>query len=248
MQSSQLRVLVVEDNLDVCTILKGFFGMQPQIEWVGEAHDGLEALEKIYFLNPDILILDVIMPICDGLYVLEHLKNNPPATMPIIILTSAGGHDIITRQSVELGADYFMLKPYSLDILLNRMFMLSAKSNEDKNNDLTETESRISNFVISLGVPIHILGYQYITDALTVLLSQTTPCPIGKKVYSAIAKKNSTTEDCVERAIRQALVFVRNNKTNGFCTVMKYCNAPIDKRLTNAQFLKMVAEYLRLNK
>ncbi|MEG2405066.1 MAG: response regulator, partial [Oscillospiraceae bacterium] len=89
MQSSQLRVLVVEDNLDVCTILKSFFRMQPQIKWIGEAHDGLEALEKIYFLNPDILILDVIMPICDGLSVLEHLKNNPPAIMPIIILTSA---------------------------------------------------------------------------------------------------------------------------------------------------------------
>jgi two-component system response regulator (stage 0 sporulation protein A) len=248
MRSSPISILVVEDNIDICLVLKSFFDIQTGVEFIGEAHNGIEAIEKIRALAPDVVIMDIVMPMFDGLSVLEYLRENPQEKRPVILLTSAGGQEQITKAAAELGADYFMMKPYSLDAMLNRIFLLMEKSGADRQLKFQEANNQLARFVISLGVPTHILGYKYITQAISILLTQTAPCAIGKKVYSTIAKDNSTTEDCVERAVRQALSCVYKNQTDVFFMIMHYCNASLDKRPTNAQFLKMVTEYLRLNK
>jgi two-component system chemotaxis response regulator CheB len=114
-----IRVLVVDDSVFMRTILADLLAKDPEIEVVGTASDGREALRKMEELAPDVMTLDVQMPKMDGLATLEELssRNDVPKVLVLSSLTS--GEAEITQKALSLGADDFMLKPRNLSILRN---------------------------------------------------------------------------------------------------------------------------------
>ena len=117
--TARRRVLVVDDSAFMRQLISELVGSTGEFEVVGTARDGLEALDQVRALNPDLLTLDVEMPRLDGLAALEQLMADMPR--PVVML-SAGGADggaEATLRALELGAIEFVLKPsgpISLDL------------------------------------------------------------------------------------------------------------------------------------
>ena len=116
-----IKVFIADDNYDFLVTLKKYLNADKEIEVVGEATDGEEAYQKIVQLKPDICLLDVIMPHLDGIAVLEKLNNSKLDTIPICIMVSAVGQDKITQKAISLGAEYYIVKPFELEVLLKRI-------------------------------------------------------------------------------------------------------------------------------
>ncbi|UMZ73940.1 sporulation transcription factor Spo0A [Natranaerofaba carboxydovora] len=137
-----VRVLIVDDNKEFCEILRDFLNEQENMEVVGISYNGEEALEKIKQTNPDIILLDIIMPVLDGIGVLEKLRTEEMKEFnPKIIMLTAFGHESTTQKAVNLGADFYILKPFNMDVLVKRINQIYGgleESNIEINHELGE--------------------------------------------------------------------------------------------------------------
>ena len=115
----KISIIIADDNLEFVSTFVNFLEEQEDMEVIATAKDGLEAYDKIISMNPDIVILDVIMPHLDRIGVLEKLNND--GVMPTCIMLSAVGQDSITKKALSMGASYYMVKPFELDVLVKRI-------------------------------------------------------------------------------------------------------------------------------
>lgn len=238
---NKVRLLVVDDNQELCDILENYFDIVDEVELLGVAHNGEEALRKIALLHPEVVLLDIIMPQLDGISVLERLNQMQLERMPRIIVASAIGQENITNRALTLGANYYMIKPYQLPELLNRILLVAKESENEgtvskgkggqEETELMPLLGRISEMLISEGMLTNIVGYQYCVQAIEILLKEKRHCPLGKYVYSAIAEENETTVSCVESAIRKAISGTMGDD---------------EKQPSNGRFLTMMTERFRL--
>ncbi|WP_130862721.1 response regulator [Bacilliculturomica massiliensis] len=241
---NKIRLLVVDDNQELCDILEDYFEIVEEVVLCGVAHNGEEALEKIAALHPDVVLLDIIMPQLDGISVLERLNSEPPEDMPRIIVASAIGQENITNRALTLGANYYMIKPYQLPELMNRVLLIAKEKSGtlsrlgkgvpvDAVKDKMPISDQISKMLIEEGMPTNIVGYQYCVRAIEILLKEKGHCPLGKFVYSVIAEENGTTVSCVESAIRKAVHHTAAGDDG--------------KQPSNGRFLTMMTEQFRLH-
>jgi len=108
--SSPPKVLIVDDNDLMRTLLRGILrGETYQI--IGEARNGLLALEFIERTKPDIVLLDVMMPEMDGLETLQTIKSKYPAIVVVMITGSPSVENV--QESIEKGATGFIIKPFN---------------------------------------------------------------------------------------------------------------------------------------
>jgi len=115
---SRIRVLVVDDSVFMRKLIVDRLSSDPEIEVVGTAASGREALKRIDELNPDVVTLDIVMPDMDGLTALKFIMQNKP--VPVIMLSSLTSEGAeATMKALELGAVDFVAKPsahISLDV------------------------------------------------------------------------------------------------------------------------------------
>ena len=106
-----VKLLIVDDSVFMRTVIRDIVSKDASIEIVGSAVNGLDALEKIESLDPDIITLDIEMPKMNGIQVLEELRKfkKRPRVLMLSSLTSKDAE--LTHQAIRLGADDFMLKP-----------------------------------------------------------------------------------------------------------------------------------------
>ena len=216
---------------------------------------------------PDILILDLIMPHMDGFGVLEALNSAELKKYPRVIIASAIGQDSMIQKSMALGAQYYLVKPVNLSLLVKRINQLSdalyggiqgdeSNSNLRKslvmkesllNNDL---EIDITNLIHEVGVPAHIKGYQYLRDAITLVVNNMDYLSaVTKELYPAIAKMNNTTPSRVERAIRHAIEIAWNRgKLETLDSLFGYTVKTDKGKPTNSEFIAIIADKLRLER
>ena len=116
--SEKITVLISDDNREFANTLAKYLEEDEQIEVIGMAKDGEEALTMIESLKPNVVLLDVIMPHLDGLGVLEKLNSMNIEKMPICIMLSAVGQDKITQKAITLGAQYYVVKPFDIQVLM----------------------------------------------------------------------------------------------------------------------------------
>ncbi|MBM9537165.1 protein-glutamate methylesterase/protein-glutamine glutaminase [Desulfobulbus alkaliphilus] len=116
MLGKKIRVLVVDDTIVYRKAVSDILAEMPGIEVVGVAHNGKIAVAKIETLKPDLLTLDIEMPVMNGIEVLQYLQQHAPQVSAIMVstLTSEGGD--MTMRALELGAYDFILKPSSTNI------------------------------------------------------------------------------------------------------------------------------------
>ncbi len=137
--SEKIRVLIVDDNQNFCTILSEHISEQDDLEVVGIANNGLKAVDLIKETMPDIVVLDIIMPHLDGLGVLEKVGELELIDKMKFIILSAVGQDNITRRAINLGATYYVIKPFDFDLFIDRLRQLS-KTKQKSEGDMAQGE------------------------------------------------------------------------------------------------------------
>jgi len=105
----QFKVLVIDDASFMVKAVTDLLEMDPDIQVVGSARNGLEGLEKIKELRPDVVTLDIDMPIMDGIRAVRHIMIEAP--LPIVVLSSLFADGSITFEALRLGVVDFVPKP-----------------------------------------------------------------------------------------------------------------------------------------
>ncbi len=260
---SKLRIVLADDNREFSGILANYIGKQEDMEIVGIGKDGIEAYELILEHQPDVAIIDIIMPHLDGLGVLEKINTLEYEQRPICIMLSAVGQDKITQSALSLGAEYYIVKPFELESLVMRIRQLKVAVDEEKRNNDGETfnektaiynsstkslESKVTKMIHEIGVPAHIRGYQYLRDAIIMTINDMDIInSITKQLYPSIAENYKTTSSRVERAIRHAIeVAWGRGHIETLENLFGYTVQTAKGKPTNGEFIAMVADKLRL--
>lgn len=254
----KISVCLADDNQELIQLMEDYFESQQQdIEVVGTAYNGQDCLEIVEDVEPDVLVLDIIMPHMDGLAVLGQLKEIEHAQVPNVVMLTAFGQEEVMKKAVDLGASYFILKPFDLDNLADRIRQVEGTDitaqpqqkrfakKEQKKKDL---ESSITNIIHEIGVPAHIKGYMYLREAITMVYNDIELLgSITKVLYPDVAKKYSTTASRVERAIRHAIevAWTRGN-IESISALFGYTVNISKAKPTNSEFIAIVADRLRL--
>lgn len=245
------RIMIVDDNKAMVEMLKEYFSGNSGIEVVETAYDGGEAWTKIEEKHQEIdaVLLDLIMPHKDGLYVLEKIKEHK-LQVNVIVVTSYNEQETI-RNISEYGVKYFVLKPFDLKELEKRVIdITTAKRKDNKILNLHDNNVQIliTKILHELGIPSHIKGYQYIRDAINLVYDN--PSLIGgitKELYPEIGSRYDTSVTRVERAIRHAIEVSWNRGDWDLMEEIFGHSVDIDKaKPTNSEFIVTIADKLRL--
>ena len=246
---SKIKVLMIDDNVQLIEAVKEYFNSSKSIEITHTANDGTDGIKAIENEIYDVIILDLIMPKKDGLYVLEEMKKRN-LDKKVIVATSYNTGEVI-RQVSEYGVNYYVLKPFDFVDLEKRILDCCNKKKEGKNIDLHYNNIQISitKILHELGIPSHIKGYQYIRDGVSMIFEN--PDMIGgitKELYPELAAKFDTTVSRVERAIRHAIEVSWNRGDWDLMTEIFGNSVDIDRaKPTNSEFIVTVADKLRLD-
>lgn len=248
----QMRVLIADDNKEFASILRDYLEEQEDINVVGVAYNGLEALTLILEFMPDIVVLDVVMPYLDGIGILEKLSERQLADRPKILMLSAFGQDSITRRAAELGADYYLVKPFDLATLAERLRQMFYWHEHDATTRRIRMEEEsldvlVTSILQKMGIPSNIKGFRYLRDAILMVHYQPEYLSaVTKELYPEIAKKYSTTSSRVERAIRHAIQVAWNKGNIGFIEKL-FGSVPgkSKRRPTNSELIAFMADRIR---
>ena len=244
------KILVVDDNKELVNMLKEYFESSSSIEITDTASNGQEGLQKIINQNNnfDLIVLDLIMPIKDGIYVLEELKKRN-IKQNIIVLTSYNEEET-TRKISEYGVRYMILKPFNLEDLKNRIIEITSnkRGNDVIDFSKNDEQNKITKLLHDLGMPSNIKGYHYIRDAINMVYNN--PSLIGgitKELYPMVGKKYDASVTRVERAIRHAIEVSWNRGDWDLMEEIFGHSVDIDKaKPTNSEFIVTVADKLKL--
>lgn len=248
------RMLVVDDNVGMTDVISEFFASDKEISVDFVAHNGEEAINILeqHKNDIDMVLLDIIMPKKDGIYVLEtmHEKN---INKKVIVETSYDSDEII-KMVGKLGASYFITKPFELSDLRKRIISLintkmfnTSKMIDYANNEL---ENIVTKMLHELGIPSHIKGYQYIRDGIMLIYEDNSMIgSITKVLYPTLAKRHNTTSSRVERAMRHAIEvgWIRSD----WKVTEDLFGQSVDfnsTKPTNSEFLVTIADKIRLDK
>lgn len=218
-----------------------------EINIIGHSQDGETALKEIPTLKPDVVIMDIVLPKIDGFMLIERLKQYMGDKCPKIIVTSALCHEGFISKAFSIGASYYLNKPVSNEVLVQRIKDVISENNQNKQNINQKNrglDEKISNIFITVGIPAHIKGYQFLREAIKLAIE--TPDIINsitKKLYPAIADRFSTTASKVERAIRHAIEVAWNRgKIENINSVFGLRVYTSQEKPTNGEFIALVAD------
>jgi len=253
--SNNTRVLVVDDNEELRACIIDYLQKQPGIIIAGEAGNGMDALKILSDNSIDVMLLDMIMPGMDGFGLLQHLQHHmPQEKRPRIIAATALGRDDFIRRAVDLGVSYYMIKPVDLPVLADRIRDLSkplaptAVNIRPIGDASISLDDRLSNLFLTMGIPAHIKGYQFLREAIKLVIETPTMISgITKELYPAIARRFGTSPSKVERAIRHAIEVAWSRGRIDTLNQAFGCNvAQADAKPTNGEFIALIADKLAL--
>ena len=279
--NDKITILIADDNPDFANTLTNYIEEDSKFEIIAIAKDGKQAVEMIVNTQPDVVLLDVIMPHLDGIGVLERINAANMKKHPICIMLSAVGQEKITQRALGLGAEYYAIKPFDINVLLNRIKDLKLHKQQpqfintninnyninntngyinreikapyieispEKKKDEENLEALVTNVIHEVGVPAHIKGYQYLREAIMMVVNNIDIInQITKQLYPDIANKYATTPSRVERAIRHAIeVAWTRGQTETVENIFGYTISAAKGKPTNSEFIAMIADKLRL--
>ena len=232
--------------------LMKIFGNTDEFEVVGSAVDGISAIPAIEEKKPKILITDLVLSGYDGLSVISKVRELK-LPIKIVVLSALMSEEVVARAMI-VGADYFMAKPYSESVLLDRIKGLddikeSAKDLSEGLHEMT-IEEKVSRIFINVGIPPHIKGYSFLREGVLMAIREPEIINnITKKLYPKIGEKYQTTASKVERAIRHAIEVAWNRgrieSINSILGVRAYVGA---EKPTNGEFIALIADKMLLER
>jgi NarL family two-component system response regulator LiaR len=111
MNGTKIRVMIVDDHAVVRSGLGAFLTAMPDLEMVGEAENGEQAVVRAELLKPDVILMDLMMPVMDGIQATRHIKTKSPS-IQIIALTSFQ-EDELVQNALKAGAIGYLMKNIS---------------------------------------------------------------------------------------------------------------------------------------
>ena len=252
----RIRVLLADDDRNLINALGDYLARRPDMEVVGRVSDGAEVMDCVRSLIPDVIVMDLVLPRRDGFVVMEQLSHlDEPARPKVIVLTALARNDFIMR-AVRLGAAYFMVKPFEMQLICERIREIASERESviaeirQEPGRCDSLDERITNLFLTLGIPAHIKGYQYLREAILMVMDEPSLISrITKELYPGVAKRFSTTASKVERAMRHAIDVAwsrgRLDSVNSMygCRLFEKHDQP-----TNGEFVSCVCEQLRMEK
>ena len=254
----QLSVAIADDNQKILNVLGEIVSADKELDLVGKAKNGEEMCQIIKDRQPDVVLLDLIMPKMDGLTVMEKVgQDRTIRKRPYFIVITAVGQEKITEDAFNKGANYYIMKPFNNQMLLERIKSVRnmARGSDRKCGDgHAETvsgenlETRVTNMLHEIGIPAHIKGYHYLRDAIIMAVNDMDVLnPITKILYPTVAKKYQTTSSRVERAIRHAIeVAWSRGKLDTLDELFGYTVSTGKGKPTNSEFIALIADTIQL--
>ncbi len=254
----KIEILLADYDEGCLEGLKDFFAQKEDIEVVGAETNGNMAYDKILEKKPNVVISEVVLEGLDGVGLIEKISHIPMFERPIVIVLTGAKKENITNLCMDLGADYFMIKPCAVESLYERILLLASPksidkikkkeaSSIDRPSDRT-IELSVTNTIHAVGVPANIKGYQYLRDAIIMSINDTELInAVTKQLYPKVAKRYNTSPSRVERAIRHAIevACMRGNEEELY-NLFGYTVNNSKGKPTNSEFIAMIADKLRL--
>ena len=225
-----------EDNVVI-----DYFKKSENFEFVGSSSDGLKVVEDVLELKPTVLVMEVMLSNLDGFAVLDRIKELKDQ-MPKVFFVSNLSHSGFVTKAIQSGASYFMIKPVSPENLESRINeVLGNNRSQSANKQLDE---KISNIFISIGIPAHIKGYQFLREAVKLAVEE--PEIIGsitKKLYPTIAERFETSSSKVERGMRHAIEVAWNRgKIENINNIFGLKIYNRNEKPTNGELIALIAD------
>lgn len=256
---TKIQIAIADDNADLVQMLESYFKQNDCIDVLFTANNGKICILKLAEQQPDVLLLDIIMPHLDGLAVLEQMYNDAKLNKIPVIMLTAFGQDDVMMQAAKFGASYFMLKPFDFEQLEQKIVQVAKKEQPSKRQsilqpkgpekiDQHQLDTLITSMIKDIGVPAHIKGYGYLREAITMVYYDIEILgSITKVLYPEIAKKFNTTASRVERAIRHAIEVAWNRGNYEVISNMfGYTVTQVKSKPSNSEFIAMIADKLRI--
>jgi len=248
----KMKVLLADDNEDFTEILSEYINNQDDFKVVNIVNDGLDACRYLKRHVVDIVILDIIMPKLDGIGVLENAKSFKRGSSPKIIVLSALGQDNVTQQAMEMGADYYFVKPFDYEVLISRIRQIMQNPTDRSifsGNPVIDIDSKVGDVLRDFGFPMHVNGYEYVKKAIIMSYHDSTYLKgLTKRLYPDVASCfEEATPSRVERSIRNAINMAWTDSPvskKRLKHTLKNYNLD-SKRPTNGKFIASVTERLK---
>lgn len=248
----KIKILIADDNKDFCNIVEEVLSYEDDIEFIGAAYDGEKAIEILKAEKVDILLLDIIMPILDGIGVLEKITEMNIKDMKVIILSSIG-QERVTSYALSKGAEFYIMKPFDFQLFPKRIREIYYGSDNSKKiltiDDFhSDLDEYISNLLLNIGIMPHIKGYKYIKDSLHYAYADSTILnKVTKELYPKIAFQNNTTSSRVERAIRNSIEIASKYVKTSNYDEYSYIKALFkNKKPTNLEFIAGIYQEIKI--
>ncbi len=248
----KIKITVADSNRDFAEMLTARLSEERDFEIISTLTDGDELKDSIMSQKPDIVILNDVLPTLDGLGVISKINNSGMAELPKFIMLSGFSSESLISDATALGVSHFLVKPFSVDSLIDRIRTLHTSITLKKANNEEEARSSlalaVTNIIHEVGVPAHIKGYHYVREAIIMAVEDMDILnAITKILYPSVAKKFSTTASRVERAIRHAIETAWNrgdiDTLNNF---FGYTVSNSKGKPTNSEFIAMIADKISL--
>ena len=253
----KIKLMVIDDNEEfIANVKESYFGDE-EVEVIGSAQDGLDAIHKIETFKPDVVILDLIMPEVDGFGVLANIDYSKMTKKPNFIIASQLIGENFINKAITLGASYYLVKPVNMQMLKDRVKEFGGLPVVNKPTELDDRliqqavkrsqrnlDEKLANIFISVGIPAHIKGYQFLREAIKMAIdSPEIINSITKKLYPSIADKFATSPSKVERAIRHAIEVAWNRgKIENINNIFGIKIYTANDKPTNGEFIALLAD------
>lgn len=256
----EIAVAIADDNERILDLLGEMVNNDKELTLVGKANNGEDAYTMIKEKQPDVMLLDLIMPKMDGLTVMELVNQDKEIRKhPSFIVVTAVGQERITEDAFKKGANYYILKPFNNEIVLNRIKEVGRQPHRDMRitadsgqnvyaQPEINLEARVTDMIHEIGIPAHIKGYHYLRDAIIMAIEDMDVLnAITKVLYPTVAKMHQTTASRVERAIRHAIeVAWSRGKMDTIDELFGYTVSTGKGKPTNSEFIALIADKIRL--
>ena len=249
METKQTKIILVDNNEQMRENIKKQL-TSDKILVVADFNDAVSAINYIKENEVDVIVTDIVLPNIDGYEFLEAINKLGLVNKPKILVLSALSNDNFINKALSLGADYYMVKPCDVAVLTGRILdvvsvdtvaVSNIKNIKPRNKHL---EEKITNIFITVGIPAHIKGYQFLREAIKMAIDNPEIInSITKKLYPSIAERFETSASKVERAIRHAIEVAWNRgkieNINALFGIRVYSN---NEKPTNGEFIALVAD------
>ena len=237
---NHLSVAIADDNQKILDLLEKVIGTDQELDLVGKAKNGEEMCRIIKEKNPDVVLLDLIMPKMDGLTVMDQINQDKSVSKrPYFIVITAVGQEKITEDAFNKGANYYIMKPFNNRMLLERIKFVRKMTHgtERRPEELVtgqtpggeNLENRVTNMIMMAVEDMDVLN------------------AITKILYPTVAKKYQTTSSRVERAIRHAIeVAWSRGKLDTLDELFGYTVSTGKGKPTNSEFIALIADTIQL--